>query len=190
MPASKKARGRPAKLPVSLRKNSNALCTVSDPKTQEPPIPVSRPRPKPLFTTTETSNLRADHAEASNDSQLLESSTVAELEAGRALVALLQGGGNNEMWLSGTEKEDTVTLEKDLGAMVEDPGEMGLEDEEEAEDESIPEVPGMCQFLLRVSCAGDKMQSGTYCSVSLQGQRPLTCSNYPQMQLGQLRSIK
>lgn len=95
-----------------------------------------------MFATTETSNLRADRAEASNDSQLLESSTIAELEAGRALVALLQGGGNNEMRLSGTEKEDTVTLEKDLGAMVEDPGEMDLEDEE-AEDESIPEVPGM-----------------------------------------------
>jgi hypothetical protein len=138
MAASKKKIGRPSKVPVRLRKTSTAHEVLSQPETPQTSAPVSRPRPKPLWATTASGT---DHAAPSKNSVLLASTTAAELEAGEALVALLQAGGTGDaqMIQSRPMVKDVVGgLEMDSAA-----GEEQSDHEiEEDEDESIVEVPG------------------------------------------------
>ena len=96
MTKSTKKHGQASKVPDPLRKSGTAVDGVVEllPNAESQP-PVSKPRPTPAWGgSLSTCHPVADMAP--NIPAVMTARTTAELEAGEALVALLQGGEVNQ----------------------------------------------------------------------------------------------
>ncbi|KAF8532526.1 hypothetical protein JB92DRAFT_3103586 [Gautieria morchelliformis] len=147
MATIKRKPSRPSKVPSSLRTKAKEPLVQQGP----PQVSVSRPRPTPTWESAVVSNTH-EEAIASDTRPRVATTTKAEIEVGKALVAMFQGEGA-DIRASALRGMDDV-LEKDIEGMDKDAQEAGKDLRElgvelvhnasssidEDEDESVQEV--------------------------------------------------